>query len=134
MKRLFPILALLLASPLTAQQVDVGNGDWSALPWIDARARDLPTPAMVDGFQRLLATKECSFDGQRASRFSYTLPFVMQIGADGSVDRVVVRDVGCPYLERNVGAMLLERAERGDYRARGSKAGWYKGSITFELR
>lgn len=134
MTRLIPLLALLLASPLAAQQVDVGNGDWSALPWVDARARDLPTPAMVDSFQRLVATKECSFEGQRASRFSYTLPYVMQIGADGSVARVVVRDVGCPYLERNVGAMLLERAERGDFRARGGKAGWHKGAITFDLR
>jgi hypothetical protein len=129
------IIALtLLLSSAQGVQVDVGRIDQKALPPLQAAARALPTPAMVEGVEKILASGQCSMQGQSAQRFDITVPFAVRVEPDGSAGRVVVQETGCAPLESYVGLIVGRMASEGDFsKSRGPKARWYTSELNFNL-
>lgn len=137
MKQLSGILALalLVSAPAAAQTVQTGETDWSSFPRLKGKLRDLPTPTMVSRIEQLLADKECRLPGQEPEKFNIDVPFVVLLKPDGSVERLVVKKIGCPQIEAGVANVILERAARGDFRSGAPEApSWYGSEISFVLK
>jgi len=134
MKRIMLGLGLFLAAAGTAnaQSVEVGEGDWSALPVIEPRGRVQMPPGVVDRLHRLARETDCSVRGFRASAIDLSVPYVIGFTDEGKVDRIVLRDLKCPQLETALGNVLLQMALAGEYRRnRGGAARWYRSELSF---
>jgi hypothetical protein len=132
--KLSPILAglLFLCAPAVAQDVDVGTGDWSAIPVVQPRGLLRMSDLQMDYIERIGAEGRCNVPGLGAERIDISVPFLIRYGPDGSVQQVVVRDLSCPELEVTLGAAVLQLARQDEYRPRGSAApGWYRSVIAF---
>ena len=128
-------LALLLGAPAATMQIDVGTGNWAALPTLKAEGVRLPTPDMVTRMERLLADGECRFDGQSRRRFDITVPYAVLVEPSGRARRAIIAQTGCPALEAYVGGVVLKLAQRGDFDPTGeSEARWYSSEVNFNLQ
>ncbi len=128
-------LALLLEAPAATMQIDVGTGNWAALPDLKAETVRLPTSDMVHRVQRLLAAGECEFDGHSSRRFDITVPYAVLVEPDGTARRAIVAEMGCPALEAYVGGVVLKLAQRGDFQPTGEReARWFGSELNFNLQ
>lgn len=128
---------LLAAAPTQAATpaVVAGKADWASFPALDRTPRPLPTGAMVDRVADMLERNECSLPGQSFRRFDITIPYLALVKPDGSVERVVVADMGCPSLEAYAGSLVLQLAGSGDFRPTGRSAPhWYASKLNFNVR
>lgn len=134
MKRLCIGLALLCsAAAAGAQAVDAGRGDWDRFPAAQDSGRRYLSAAAMDRIEEIARQGACRVPGLRRYPVDLSVPFVLRFNAAGSVERIVVRDLGCPELERLLGGALQEMAAAGEYRpTRGP--GWYRSSIEFANR
>lgn len=127
-----PIAAALLAvaAPASAAKVEVATGNWSAIPLLKSRTFNVMTPAVVDSIHRTLKNKECVLPGQRRDRIDLRVPFLVQFGDDGSVQRLVVRKLDCAPVERLVASVLLKQVEAGEHKGTGENpALWYRSEL-----
>ena len=134
MKRIMLGLGLFLAAAGTAnaQSVEVGEGDWSALPVIERRGLIQMPGIVVDRLHKLARETDCSVRGFKPSAIDLSVPFVISFTAEGAVDRIVLRDMKCPQLETALGNVLLQMALAGEYRrGRGGAARWYRSELSF---
>lgn len=128
-------LALLLGAPAATMQIDVGTGNWSALPDLKAETVRLPTPDMVTRVERLLAAGECRFEGHSSRRFDITVPYAVLVEPDGRARRAIIAEMGCPALEAYVGGVVLKLAQRGDFDPTGERnARWFASELNFNLQ
>lgn len=127
--------ALLLGAPAATMQIDVGTGNWSALPPLKAETVRLPTPDMVNRVERMLASGECRFEGHTRRRFDITVPYAVLVEPNGKASRAIVAQMGCPALEAFVGGVVLKLARRGDFDPTGeSEARWFSSNLNFNLQ
>jgi hypothetical protein len=128
-------LAMLLGAPTETMQIDVGTGNWAALPALKAKGVRLPTPDMITRMERLLADGECRFEGQSSRRFDITVPYAVLVEPDGRARRAIVAQTGCAALEAYVGGVVLKLARRGDFDPTGEReARWYGSEVNFNLQ
>ena len=132
MKRLLALALLLSPVPATAATVEVAEGNWSYLPQLKVRGYDHMNDRVVANVYNLARTKECEFPGQSWQRLDMTLSFAAHFNPDGSLNRVVMKRLGCPKAESMLGGMLLEMIQGGDYKPTGENPdGWYRGELSF---
>ena len=137
MKRIMLSLGLFLAATGTAnaQSVEVGEGNWSAVPAIAPRGQVRMTAEIVDRLHTLAAETRCNVQGFKARRIDLSVPFVIQFTPAGAVDRIVLRDLKCPQLETVLGTIVLQLAQAGEYRPTGeNQERWYRSELSFESR
>ncbi len=126
--------AMLMMSPAAEIRVDVGEVRTNALPPLRRVERSLPTPAMVDEVERILAETQCRLPGQTPRRFDIDVPYAVLVEPDGAASRVVVSELGCPELESYAGLVVLEMARRGEFMRTGeNKARWFASTLNFNL-
>ena len=115
-------------------QVDVGRADWNSFPALQRADRELPMGAMLSRVEAILRERQCQLPGQSPRRFDITVPYLVLLEPDGSTNRVVVADIGCPALETYVGSIVTALAREGDFRPTGdARARWYASNVNFNL-
>lgn len=133
----FPALAAMLVAASAPAEIviDVGKINVGALPAVKRAERELPTAAMVGQVSTMLAEGKCALKGQRPARFDIDVHYAVLLDPDGTAQRVVVGELGCPALETYAGALVLEFARLGDFKATGQKnAKWFGGILNFNLQ
>ena len=130
------VVSMLLAGASPAELlVDVGKIQLAGLPAAKRVERRLPTPDMVNEVERILASGSCKLRGQTSKGFDIDIPYAALVEPDGSVQRVVVGELGCSELESYAGLVVLELGRMGDFRANATpKARWYGDQLNFNLR
>lgn len=124
------IAAMLLASAAQPEiRVDVGKVDLATLPALENSGPEVPTRAMVERVERILASGHCKIRGNTSRRFDIDVPFALLLEEDGSASQVVVSDLGCPELETFAGIVALEMANRRYLQPAGEAKGQWYGSI-----
>ncbi len=136
--RLQAILAgaiALISTPVAAQSVDVGTGDWSEIPSVQPRGQVRMADAQMDLIESIAASGRCNVPGLEATAVNIKVPFLIRFDGQGGVDRIVLRDLNCPDLEVTLGAAVVHLARANEYRPRGSQpSGWYRSEISFANR
>lgn len=129
------LLGALIAAcavPAAAQKVEVASGDWSRLPVMEtSNYVQIPADA-VDQIHRLVTSGQCELKGASKRRIDMTVPFLVRFAPDGSLDHVVLRDLGCPKAEGILARVVLNWAKTGTIKSGGTnKEGWYRSEISF---
>lgn len=115
-------------------RIEIGRTDWMQFPLLEPSPRNLPMGAMLDEVEKLLRERECTMRGQNYRDFDITVPWAVQVEADGRFTHLLIADVGCRPLETFVADMVMTLANRGDIRpARASEARWYGSEFNFNL-
>lgn len=128
-------MVLAAAASAAAQDVDVGTGDWSAIPPVEAAGQYRMGDAQMDRIDRIAADGGCRVEGLARSAVDLRVPFVIRFGTGGAAEQVVLRDLGCPQLERLLGLVVLQLVGAGEYRAPSpGSEGWYRGEISYANR
>ncbi|MEN9393119.1 MAG: hypothetical protein RJB02_963 [Pseudomonadota bacterium] len=132
---LLTALFALAATPLAAQRVEVADADndWADFPALaKSMTVNLGDGAMAD-VDRLVAAGKCKAIGNK-KRIRMQIPFLVQFGDTGSVDRVMLKRIGCPEVESIAASAALYAAQDGRIRqGSGNAAGWYRGSVNYIL-
>lgn len=133
MRNLLLLGLALLAAPSAAQQVEVAEGNWSAIPEVRSAGHGRMSDRALDSAAALLGRGGACATG--TSRIDMTVPFLLEFDPDGKgVRRVVVRRSGCAELEKLIGGVVLTLAKQGEYRPTGENmAHWYRGQISFAI-
>lgn len=136
MKQIVLGLGLLLGSAAaSAQSVEVAGGDWTNVPAIEAAGEHRISNEILDRMHELAAQGVCEVPGMRRNRINLTIPFVLRFTEQGGIERVVVRNMGCPQLETLLGGVVLELARAGEYRPTGENLErWYRSELSFVSR
>lgn len=127
----------LLAASATAgaQSVEVASGNWSNIPVAVARGQMRMTGEMMERMHQLAAQSSCEVRGFTRTNIEMTVPFLIRFTPDGTVERVVVRRLGCPQLESMLGSIVLQLAQAGEYRPTGeNEERWYRSELSFVSR
>lgn len=128
------LLATAALAAASQPSFDVGRANWRAFPTFSVE-RALPTDEMVSRASNILRESQCRLDGQSHSRFDITVPYAVQLGPDGAVTRLLVKDIGCPAMQVLVANVVYELAGAGDFRSiRMQPSRWYASEINFNLR
>jgi hypothetical protein len=136
MRATFGAISLILAAaPALAQNVDVGQINWSKLPALKEKPSRLDYADLALRVETLLQTGDCNIRGQSPKRFDITVPYAVLVEPSGKVSRVVVSKMNCAGIEMLVGHAVLARADVGDYLPTGeTKPRWYASALNFTLR
>jgi hypothetical protein len=122
--------AAFLTSPLAAQQVSVGTGDWSNIPPVISRGHVAATPRVVDDIAAAAVRSSCTNVARDVRHVNLSVPFLIRFADKGEVQQIVVQKLGCPKVESLVGGTLLQMAKEGEYRPTGeNQVGWYRGQF-----
>ena len=136
-KSALTLFALLTAAyPLAAQTVETTDKTrWDALPPVKMRSTELNVPLLNDWAEKILSSGECSVPGMRPTRFDIDQPYAVLVAPNGTVERIVVGDVGCAGLNTLLGSTVHAWAQAGKYRPTGAREPrWYRGRIAFARR
>lgn len=128
------LFALLTAAcPLAAQTVEATDKTrWDALPPVKMRSTELDVPLLNDWAEKILSSGECSVPGMRPTRFDIDQPYAVLVAPNGTVERIVVGDIGCAGLNSLLGSTVHGWAQAGKFRPTGaSEPRWYRGRIAF---
>ena len=132
MSRLLALTLLLASAPVAAQTVQVAESDWSYLPRMEHVSNNHLDSLMLAGVHDVIRRGDCEIPGQRKHAIDLTVPFATQLTADGKVNRLVLKPLGCAEVEGIVAGALLEMLKGGDYRPVSRNAeGWYQGEFSF---
>jgi hypothetical protein len=133
-KSALTLIALLsLTFPLHAQTVEATDKTrWDSLPPVKMRSVELDVPLLNDWAEKILSSGECSVPGMRPSRFDIDQPYAVLVAPNGTVEKIVVGDIGCAGLNTLLGSTVLAWAQAGKFRPTGApEARWYRGRIAF---
>ena len=132
MKRLLALALLLSPVPATAATVEVADGNWSFLPSLKQRGYEHMDDRAIYNVYALVRSGKCTLPGQSHQKLDMTLPFAAHFNADGTLNRIVMKRLGCPEAESLLGGVLLEMIQGGDYKPTGENPdGWYRGELSF---
>jgi hypothetical protein len=119
-----------IATPLAAQQISVGTGDWSNIPQVISRGHVAATPRTVDDIAAAAVSGSCTNVARDVRHVNLSVPFLILFTGKGEVQNIVVQKLGCPKVESLVGGTLLQMAKEGEYRPTGAnEIGWYRGQF-----
>ncbi len=125
-------LALAASTATSSVQVDVGRFDTKDFPNVIKLDRRLPHGNMTNRVEKLFRNGTCDIDGQSKRRFDITVPYAVLMDKTGTLQKVVVAEVGCAALESLVGQVVIAQAGRGDFRPQHQDgARWYASDLNF---
>ena len=132
MKRLLATALLLGSFQVSAQTVEVATGNWDSLPYAKERGLGSISSTAVARIHEVIASGDCVVPGQSKRKLDMTVPFALQFGPDGSLQKVVLQKLGCAEIEGILGGTVLELVKLGKYGPTGeNSAGWYRSEISF---
>jgi hypothetical protein len=128
------IVLSLCATPLIAQNVTSGEGDWSGIPELRKNSVvELSSGAQIM-IEKVVAQGKCKAVGSK-DRVNLALPFLVEFAPDNSVASIMVKRIGCPEVESIAASTALHAAESDSIKPNGDNpAGWYRGEISYILR
>lgn len=130
MRTLIAAALLLGAGQASATKVEVATGDWSNIPHLKTRSFNIINGEAVDRVHRSFQKGECVIAGQSKNRLNLNVPFLIQFGEGGAIERLVLRKIGCPSVETVLASTLLQQAQSGEYKGTGvNEAGWYQSEL-----
>lgn len=128
---LLSFLAVATA-PTGGIPVDVGRWNPADFPPLQVRFRRMPHADMNLRVQRLFEQGQCRIDGQTKVSFDIDVPYAVLLGADGTLHKVAVGEIGCRPLEKLVGQIVVAQARRGDFQPdHGGAPRWYTSELGF---
>jgi hypothetical protein len=132
MKTFLAAAALMFgASQLAATTVETATGDWSNIPEMRQMVDSIDSDT-VAAIHEMIENGECTIEGQRAGKLDMTVPFLIQVNAQGGIDRLVLEKFGCEKAEGVLAGALLKLIERGGYKPRGGMhEGWFRSYVSF---
>lgn len=134
MRQVLAAALLCIGTPAVAQSVEVAGGDWSDIPQIRAAGTKTMSEDALQRIEHLLGPDGPCASGQRNS-IDLRVPFLLQFGQSGSVERIVIKRTGCRQLESLLGTVVLGMAEAGEFRPTGENpANWYRSEINYAIR
>jgi hypothetical protein len=70
--------------------------------------------------------------GQSRGRLDMNVPFLVEFTASGSINRLVIRPLGCATAERVLAGAVLRMVENGTFEpVGGRREGWFRGQVGF---
>jgi hypothetical protein len=127
---MIPLAAL--AVPAAAQKVETGSTKWDELPAAKMGVDDVDYSRLVRWAAQELKDPACRAKGMRPERFDIDEPYAVLIEPNGTVSRIVVKEMGCPGLNTVIGSTLADMAKRGKFRPTGQPMPlWYGGRLSF---
>ena len=130
MKMWLAAAVLLGSAQASGTNVEVATGDWSNIPLLKSRSFNIISGEAVDRVHESIGKGECVIPGQSKKRVNLNVPFLIQFGQGGAIERLVLRKMGCPSVESVLASVLLQQAQRGEYAGSGeNEAGWYRSEL-----
>lgn len=134
MKKLGLMTALVCsATAAGAQTVDVGTGNWERFPQAARSGRLYLSNGTMDAIEALGRQQACQVPGLGRSGVDIEVPFVLRFDDGGRVERIVLRDLGCPALEQLLATSLQGLASAGEFRPTGGP-GWHRSTLQYANR
>ena len=125
---------MLLAMPAAAQNVSVGEGDWSNIPALKKNRVVQLSPDSQSMIDRIALEDKCKALG-RSGRINLAMPFLVEFTADNAVASILVKRIGCPDVESIAANTALRAAQSGKIKPDGDNAaGWYQGEVSYTLQ
>lgn len=135
MMRITALALLLVSVPAGAATVEVADGNWSYLPQLQKRGSFHLSPEAITTIHAVAMTGECNLPGKNGNELDLTVPFAAHFNADGSLNRIVMKRLGCPKVEGVLGGVLIDMIKSGEYRPTGANQdGWYQSDVSFISR
>ena len=132
MKHFWATAFLLAAAPVSAQTVETGTGDWGNIPEMRRLVSATVDDNVIAAIAELIDREECTIPGQRRGRLDMTVPFLVEFKADGSLNRVIVRSLGCARAEGLVAGEVLRLVQSGGFAPNGGRReGWFRSEVGF---
>ncbi len=126
-------LATLIAAPLCAQTVEIGEGDWRNIPPIGQNMSVALGLGAMERIDKIVNKGECKPLGRRG-KIVMAMPFIVEFNPDRTVARLVVKRIGCPEVEQIAASAALHAAKTGRATPTGvNTAGWYRGEVSYFL-
>ena len=126
------MLIMLLLAAANSAPIEVGKFDPAAFPSAIKVDRRIPQAELIERADRIMKSGRCSFPGQKVDRYSITVPYAVLIEPSGNVDKLVVKEVGCPELELLTGQVANELAKARDFRpTKTAAAQWYVSEVDY---
>ena len=126
--------ALLGFAASVPENIDVGEADWANYPRLETAELAIPSGTMVRRLQLMMQSGECTFEGQRARRFSVDINYAVRLDEQGNATQIIVEDVGCRPLELLVGRAVSDIVAQGHVRTPApAEATIYSRRINFTL-
>lgn len=127
------IFSALLATPLAAQTVQVGEGDWRNIPMLEKNASIPLGQRAMKRIDSIVGAGQCPAIGRR-NAVAMALPFIVEFNPDKSVASLIVKRIGCPDVEQIAASVALYAAKTGEIVPSGKNdAGWYRGEVSYYL-
>lgn len=134
MRKVIAAALLCIGTPAAAQSVEVAGGDWSDIPMIDAAGSRTLSESALQRIEQMMGRGGPCATAQDDG-IAVRVPFLLQFGQSGKVERIVVHRVGCEQLERLLGTAVRDMAAAGEFRPTGeNQANWYRGEIDYLIR
>jgi hypothetical protein len=133
MKTLAMLLPLAaLAAPAAAQKVETGTTEWDKLAPAPMGIDDTDYSRLVRWTAQELKDPACRRKGWRPERFDVEEPYAVLVEPNGSVSRIIVKEMGCPALNTVIGSTLADMVKRGKFKPTGQPQPlWYGGRLSF---
>jgi hypothetical protein len=124
-KSAIALAALLAASAAHAQPVDVGTGDWANLPEARQTGQSHLGSAVAAAVEGIARKGDCKVAGLGPRGVDISVPFTLKFSSSWRVERIVLRDLGCPELETLLGRVVQRLAAQREFVAPNGP-GWYR--------
>lgn len=113
-------------------RIEAGTGDWGNIPLLSNRGFHHITSNQVEMLHEAFESAECAAGQPHRKRLNLEVPFLVQFDEIGTLQRIVVRDLGCRRAEGVIAGAVMRLIELGENRATGENGtGWYRGAIRF---
>jgi hypothetical protein len=131
MKHILAASLLFLGAGAAAQTVEIASGDWRNIPEMRRQDGAAVDSDAVAAIAEMVDRGECTIPGQRRGHLDMTVAFVVLLGADGSIERLVAHPLGCGRAEGVLAGAILRMVEHGQFvPAGGRRAGWFRGEVS----
>ena len=129
-------IAFTLASTTAQAQiaVETGSGNWSDIPLLARHHTVRLSEDAMASIDTLVAQGKCIPIGS-GKKVDLDMDFLVEFDDSNAVKRVIVEKIGCPEVEQIAATATSQAATKGWLKPTGeNEAGWYRGSITYQLR
>jgi hypothetical protein len=115
----------------SAATIEVGTGDWRNIPMMQQFGEALDSNS-VAAIYEMAEKGKCVMPGQRKGKLDMTVPFIVLFAPSGSIDRLVIEQMGCTKAEGVLAGALIKLIDRGAFRPSGGmREGWFRGEVSF---
>ena len=130
MKQFLAAALLLVAAPASAQTVEFASGDWRNIPEMRTEPGAAVDSNAVAAIAEMIDRGECTIPGQRRGELDMTVPFLVLFETNGSIERLVIHQLGCARAEGVLAGAVLRMVQHGMFEpVGGRREGWFRGEV-----